>query len=175
MAASTHRRSCRARRKPVHGRYPNHPDCIGKPLSKSRSRIASLILLAACRTGILPEMKHLARERLTIAKMIGIYCSGHHDTSDGILCATCQDFMDYVDVRLRKCPYGDDKPTCTNCPVHCFKPAHKAKAKEIMRYAGPRMLLRHPWLAISHQMDAFRKVEHPRSLTRQQRLPSRKK
>jgi len=120
-------------------------------------------------------MKHLARERLTIAKMIGIYCTDHHDSSGGILCATCRDFMDYVDVRLQKCPYGDDKPTCTNCPVHCFKPAHKAKAKEIMRYAGPRMLLRHPWLAISHQLDGFRKVAHPRSLTREQRLPARKK
>ena len=120
-------------------------------------------------------MKHLARERLTIAKMIGIYCSDHHDTSDGILCATCQDFMDYVEVRLEKCPYGEDKPTCTNCPVHCYKPARKAKAKEIMRYAGPRMLLRHPLLAISHQMDGLRKVEHPGSLTREQRLPSGKK
>jgi hypothetical protein len=120
-------------------------------------------------------MNHLTRERLTIAKMIGIFCSDHHDTSGGILCAECRDFLDYVEVRLEKCPYGEDKPTCSNCPVHCYKPARKAKAKEIMKYAGPRMLLRHPLLAISHQIDGFRGVEHPRSLTREQRLPTRKK
>jgi len=120
-------------------------------------------------------MKHLTRELLTITKMIGIYCPDHHNTSRGDLCADCQDFLSYVEVRLEKCPYGEDKPTCTNCPVHCFKPVRKDMAKEIMRYAGPRMLLRHPLLAISHQIDGFRKVRHPRLMTREQRLPPRKK
>ena len=113
--------------------------------------------------------KRLARERLTMAKMIGIYCSAHHDDSGVALCAECETFLDYAERRLLKCPYGEDKPTCANCPVHCYKPAQRAKAKEIMRYAGPRMLLRHPFLAIAHQLDGFRKARHPRELTREQR------
>jgi hypothetical protein len=120
------------------------------------------------------QKKRLARERLTMARMIGIYCSDHHDSSGNLLCATCQEFLDYAEVRLQKCPYGEDKPTCVNCPVHCYKPARKAQAKEIMRYAGPRMLFRHPLLAITHQLDGLRRVRHPREFTREQRLRSRK-
>jgi len=109
-----------------------------------------------------------------MAKMIGIYCSAHHNRSGDAVCPTCREFLDYARVRLEKCPYGDDKPTCANCPIHCYKPARKAQARQIMRFAGPRMLLRHPLLAISHQLDNFRKVGHPRDLTREQRMHSRK-
>ena len=120
------------------------------------------------------EKKRLARERLTMSKMIGMYCSAHHECSGDILCAACQEFQDYAEARLQKCPYGEDKPTCANCPIHCYKPGRRAQAAKIMRFAGPRMLLRHPMLAITHQLDGFRKARHPRELTREQRLHSRK-
>ena len=115
------------------------------------------------------KKKRLARERLTMAKMIGIYCSAHHNSSRDQLCAECAEFLDYADVRLDKCPYGDDKPTCSNCPVHCYKPAQRSRVKEIMRYAGPRMLIYHPLLAIAHKLDGFRRARHPRELTREER------
>jgi hypothetical protein len=118
--------------------------------------------------------KRLARERLTMSKMVGIYCSAHHESCGDILCTACREFLDYAELRLQKCLYGEDKPTCANCPVHCYKPARRAQAREIMRYAGPRMLLRHPLLAITHKLDGFRKAQHPRELTREQRLHSRK-
>jgi hypothetical protein len=35
------------------------------------------------------------------------------------------------------------------------------------------MLFRHPYLAIAHQLDGFRKAEHPRELTRNERLESK--
>ena len=119
------------------------------------------------------DKRHLARERLTMARMVGIYCSDHHDSSAGVLCADCRKFLDYADVRLKKCPYGEDKPTCANCPVHCYKPAQRAQAMEIMRYAGPRMLFRHPMLAIAHKLDGIRQARHPRDLTREERKRSR--
>ena len=120
------------------------------------------------------ELRRLERERLTICTMVGMYCSDHHEIRDETLCASCQEFMDYADRRLQKCPYGEDKPTCANCPIHCYKASRKAQARLIMRYAGPRMLLRHPILAISHQLDNLRKARHPRELSREQRLQSRK-
>ena len=113
-------------------------------------------------------MKHLERERLTIHKMVDIYCKDHHGT-DG-LCERCSVFMDYAEVRLDKCPFGEDKPTCSNCPVHCYKPIYREKAKEIMRYSGPRMLLRHPVLTIAHYIDGRRQAKHPRELSRKERL-----
>lgn len=118
--------------------------------------------------------KRLARERLTMTKMVGIYCSAHHDRPRDNPCDGCREFLDYAETRLHKCPYGEEKPTCANCPVHCYKPARREEARKIMRYAGPRMLLRHPFLAITHQLDGFRKVRHPRELTREDRLQSKK-
>ena len=118
--------------------------------------------------------KHLERERRTIEKMVEIYCHDHHRGGRGTLCADCRTFMDYANVRLDKCPYGDDKPTCSNCPVHCYKPAQRDQVKIIMRYAGPRMLLRHPVLAIMHKIDGLRAARHPRELTREERLDSGK-
>ena len=76
-------------------------------------------------------------------------------------CPQCEAFLQYAARRLEKCPYGQDKPTCANCPVHCYKKAPREYAKEVMRFAGPRMMTRHPWLALMHLVDGRRKVAHP--------------
>jgi hypothetical protein len=65
----------------------------------------------------------------------------------------CKKLADYADHRLGKCPYGDAKPTCVNCPIHCYAAEERARMKEVMRFAGPRMILRHPILAIRHVLD----------------------
>jgi hypothetical protein len=114
-------------------------------------------------------MDHLEREFLTMTRMVGIYCKDHHGKRSE-LCGECERFLDYAEVRLDKCPYGDDKPTCSNCPIHCYKPEQRELARQIMRYAGPRMLLRHPILTISHYMDGRRRAKHPRELSREERL-----
>jgi len=112
--------------------------------------------------------KHLYRESMTMTKMVGIYCSAHHGEAG--LCGDCSKFLEYAEVRLDKCPYGEDKPTCANRPVHCYKQEYRDQARTIMRYAGPRMLLRHPVLTISHYIDGRRRAKHPRELTRDERL-----
>ena len=116
-------------------------------------------------------MNHLEREHLTIRKMVDIYCRNHHGSR--ALCEDCAVFMDYAAVRLEKCPFGEDKPTCSNCPVHCYKPHYRDKAKAIMRYAGPRMLLRHPVLTVAHYLDGRRRARHPREMSRVERLQKR--
>ena len=117
-------------------------------------------------------MSRLQRESRTMAKMVAMFCHDKHGTS-GDLCEECTTFLDYADVRLEKCPYGEEKPTCANCPVHCYKPQYRARARQIMRYAGPRMLLRHPVLAIAHLVDGRRSARHPRELSRKERLSRR--
>jgi len=49
---------------------------------------------------------------------------------------------------MSRCPFGPDKPTCAKCPIHCYKPQVRERVREVMRFAGPRMLLRHPVLAV---------------------------
>jgi hypothetical protein len=115
------------------------------------------------------DKKRFAREMLTMEKMVGLYCDAHHDRDRDQCCESCAEFLAYAELRLQKCPYGEDKPTCANCPIHCYKPRRKEQAREIMRFAGPRMLLRHPILAISHTLDGFRKARHPLELTRDER------
>lgn len=96
----------------------------------------------------------IEREKLTIHAMIRIYCRGNHGVSPP--CAACREVLDYAFCRLDRCPYGEQKPTCVNCPIHCYRPAMRGAVKEVMRYAGPRMLARHPILAIRHLLDGRR-------------------
>jgi len=103
------------------------------------------------------EPRRIVREKRTIRAMVGIYCRGHHGTSDE-LCVECREFLDYAVGRLDRCPYGGGKPTCGKCPIHCYKPKMKEKAKVVMRYAGPRLMLRHPILTFFHFLDGRRPV-----------------
>ena len=69
--------------------------------------------------------------------------------------------LDYALCRVDRCPFGAEKPTCANCPIHCYRPERREKIQQIMRYAGPRMLLRHPILAIRHLLDNRRSIPDP--------------
>lgn len=97
------------------------------------------------------------REAKTLTAMVGLYCHGHHGTDCSHLCTECQSLLDYAITRLTRCPYGALKPTCADCPIHCYKPQQRQQIRNVMRYAGPRMLLRHPILAVLHLLDGFRR------------------
>jgi hypothetical protein len=96
-----------------------------------------------------PLPRAIVREKKTVQAMVEIYCADHHPSAAG-LCADCRSLLAYAQDRLDRCPYGDDKPTCKECPVHCYRPEPREDVRAVMRYAGPRMLRRHPWLAIVH-------------------------
>lgn len=53
--------------------------------------------------------------------------------------------------------YGNNKPTCAKCPVHCYNARRREQIRQVMRYAGPRMLIYHPRLAILHLIDGLKK------------------
>ena len=88
--------------------------------------------------------------------MVGIYCRDHHGTS--ALCPECQQLQDYARLRLDRCRFGAEKPTCARCPVHCYQRNRREQIKTVMRYSGPRMLLPHPILSLFHWLDSFRKI-----------------
>lgn len=93
--------------------------------------------------------RSIATEKKTVAAMVRAYCAEHHAGTDG-LCDACAALERYSHARLDACPYGADKPTCRECPIHCYRPAEREAMREVMRFAGPRMMLRHPWLSIVH-------------------------
>ena len=97
----------------------------------------------------------LSRELTTVGVMIRLYCHSHHEA--GPLCAECRELLDYAQKRLEKCPFQEGKTVCAKCPVHCYKPDMRQRVKAVMRYSGPRMLYRHPILAVLHMIDSRRK------------------
>jgi hypothetical protein len=101
------------------------------------------------------EVAHVARERKTVTAMLRIFCHAHHDGRQG-LCADCSQLHAYAMCRLDRCPFGAAKPTCAACPIHCYKADRREQIRQVMRYAGPRMLWRHPMLAIRHLLDGRR-------------------
>ena len=92
----------------------------------------------------------MTREARTLEAMIRIYCRGHHATRGKSLCTECADLQAYAGLRLEKCPFQEAKTTCAKCPVHCYRPEMRVRVRQVMRYAGPRMLFRHPILALLH-------------------------
>ena len=95
--------------------------------------------------------KRLDRERRTIRLMIEIYCRGHHGSRK--LCSNCLELFAYAMERIDKCAFRAQKPACSACSVHCYKPAMREQVRRVMRYAGPRMVIRHPMLTIRHYAD----------------------
>ena len=92
----------------------------------------------------------MRREWRTLQAMIAIHCRATHGGRRGALCAECEALRSYAEQRLTRCPFGTGKPTCNNCKVHCYKPEMRERVRAIMRFAGPRMLTRHPYLAVMH-------------------------
>lgn len=101
--------------------------------------------------------------------MLGIACRDRHGSS-GALCADCAALLDYATRRLGACPYGPAKPTCSNCRIHCYAPREREQVRDLMRYAGPRMLRTHPILALRHVLDG-RRAAPPKPRNPQARGP----
>ncbi len=98
----------------------------------------------------------MAREARTVEAMVRLYCRGQHGTPKG-LCGPCAILRAYALERLGRCPFQEGKTTCARCPVHCYRPDMRAQIRAVMRYAGPRMLTRHPWLTLCHLLDERRR------------------
>jgi hypothetical protein len=93
-------------------------------------------------------------EKRMVGVMIEMYCRKCHDGGDN-LCPECTSLYSYAQRRLDKCVFQNEKPTCGNCPIHCYKPDMRQKVKLVMRYSGPRMFYKHPMLAILHAVDGM--------------------
>ena len=107
----------------------------------------------------------LQREFKTLAAMLRIYCHDHHRAAapdEQGLCAECGELLAYARKRLAGCPFGVDKPTCAHCQIHCYGPRQREITRVVMRYAGPRMLWRHPWLALAHLLVDSRRPAPPK-------------
>lgn len=92
------------------------------------------------------------REWIIIYEMIRMFCLENHTTSE-TLCKECNELYIYAVNRLKSCVFGDNKPVCKNCPVHCYSAKRRELIRSVMQYSGPRMLVHRPLFAITHVVD----------------------
>ena len=95
------------------------------------------------------------REKRVVAQMIQLYCSKQHHNG-ATLCKECSCLLSYANERIEHCPFIKEKTFCSNCQVHCYQPQMREQIRQVMRYAGPRMLLHHPVLAVRHLLESRR-------------------
>lgn len=95
-------------------------------------------------------------EKKTIEIMIQMYCKNFHNPENRF-CLSCLDLFKYAEKRLKYCQFGENKPTCKKCPIHCYKPDMREEVRKVMRYAGPRMLYSHPIMGFRHLLNKFKK------------------
>lgn len=99
-------------------------------------------------------MEKLYDDASTVTTMIKIYCKGNHGTEE--LCDECIALAEYADKRVKNCKFGDEKPVCSKCTVHCYKPDMREKIREVMKYSGPKMVYKHPIMLVKHVKDKIK-------------------
>lgn len=99
-----------------------------------------------------------AREERVISQMVALYCAGNHDAASRTeraccgepVCPACKAVDAYAVLRTARCRQMHAKTSCEKCPYHCYRPQEREQIRQVMRYAGPRMLTKHPIAAIRH-------------------------
>ena len=93
-------------------------------------------------------MNKIEREKYTVSLMIRLYC--RKKEGNKTLCNDCRELEEYAHKRLSACKYGEQKTSCKKCPTHCYKKDMRERIRQVMIFAGPRMILYHPTEAIRH-------------------------
>ncbi len=95
------------------------------------------------------------REKRMVSEMIALYCRKRHGGGAGGrgLCPACAELDAYARARSDRCPFMETKAFCSNCRVHCYRPEMRERIREVMRFAGPRMIFHHPVAAIRHVVE----------------------
>ena len=91
-------------------------------------------------------------EKRIVGEMIKLYCRKNHKGKE--LCDECKALKEYAEMRSDKCPFMETKTFCSNCKVHCYKADMREKIRQVMRFSGPRMIMYHPILAVSHLIES---------------------
>lgn len=94
-------------------------------------------------------MDYIARQKHVIELMVRMYCRDNH-RSESDLCDECGLLLEYACIRLDNCRFGNNKPSCRKCPVHCYSRSRRDEIRKVMKYAGPRMIVYHPVEAVRH-------------------------
>ena len=82
------------------------------------------------------------------------------------ICEECRALTEYALFRLEKCPFKANKKFCSFCKIHCYKPDMREKIKDVMKWAGPRMIFTHPVFAFRH---VFQMIKYKKKLKKEEK------
>ena len=94
------------------------------------------------------KKSRIEQEKKVLKEMVKIYCNGPGHGKE--ICENCKELIEYANQRLDVCKFGDNKPFCSKCTIHCYKQEMRELVKQVMRYSGPRMLIYNPLMALKH-------------------------
>lgn len=97
--------------------------------------------------------KRIDAEKRTVERMVRLYCSKKEENTS--TCNVCEELILYAHKRLSACPFGENKPTCKRCSIHCYRPDMRERMRAVMRYAGPHMLFHHPIDTLKHAWQSL--------------------
>lgn len=90
----------------------------------------------------------IQKETKTVNLMIELYCKKNHHSK--LLCNDCKQLLKYSIERLNNCVHKMNKPPCSKCKIHCFKPLMRDKIRRVMQFSGPRIIYYYPLFAFQH-------------------------
>lgn len=101
------------------------------------------------------------REKTTISHMVALFCDGHHKNAlrversycGKLVCSKCLSLDTYAVEKTEQCRNMGKKTSCEACENHCYQPAKREQIRTIMRYSGPRMIIKHPLAALRHLLN----------------------
>lgn len=102
--------------------------------------------------------KQEIKDLKVLAQFTSVYCKVHHSGRQGPLetdepelqrlplhkypvCDECREFLLYAFERRICCPL-EERPSCKHCHIHCYRPGHREKVREVMRFSGPYLIKR---------------------------------
>lgn len=72
----------------------------------------------------------IEQEKQTVERMVRLYCRKKEGNKQ--LCPRCEELLGYARIRLSRCPFGENKSTCRQCSIHCYKPEMKERMREVI-------------------------------------------
>jgi ferredoxin len=122
--------------------------------------------------------RKVAHDTRVLGDFTAIYCRGNHadrarsplvsgavalgvyGRRPPLLCDECAAHLIYAEERRAYCPVSP-KPFCAHCDSHCYRPREAEWQRVMMRYSGPRSVLR------GHAIDGLKHVIEGRAHRRQ--------
>lgn len=105
-------------------------------------------------------------EKELVAYMIKLYCRKKHKNKE--LCEKCRDLLFYAERRIELCPFMEEKTFCSSCKSHCYQKEKRQQMKEVMRWAGPRLLFYRPVIGWKHVFDTWQRLRRDKKAQNKQ-------